>query len=148
MHDLHGWAPQATQVSNQWRQDGHPLLTAGANVSAGLSPAGSWERQNGMFSPDTGLMRPSVMFLPVFYHRASSFSMSAFQQKYVSGHFLFGAKHRYNFNVLIYSTKANTWSVAWLWSLELGTADAMLSWCSNPVWSLILIGYLDTTWHV
>ena len=31
MHDLHGWAPQATQVSNQWRQDGHP-------------PADSWSQ--------------------------------------------------------------------------------------------------------
>ena len=56
MHDLHGWAPQATQVSNQWRQDGQ--LIAGAKVSAGLSPAGSWYRQTGMFSRDTGLMRP------------------------------------------------------------------------------------------
>ena len=58
MRDLHGWAPQATQVSNQWRQDGHPPLIAGAKVSAGLSPAGSWDRQTGMFVPDTGLMRP------------------------------------------------------------------------------------------
>ena len=41
MHDLHGWAPQATQVSNQWRQDGHPLLIAGAKVSAGLRTC--WE---------------------------------------------------------------------------------------------------------
>ena len=41
MHDLHGWAPQATQVSNQWRQDGHLLLIAGAKVSAGLRTG--WE---------------------------------------------------------------------------------------------------------
>ena len=60
MHDLHGWAPQATQVSNQWRQDGHPPLIAGAKVSAGLSPVGSWDRQTGMFSPDTGLMSSQV----------------------------------------------------------------------------------------
>ena len=66
MHDLHGWAPQATQVSNQWRQDEHPPLIAGAKVSAGLSPAGSWDHQTGMFSPDTGLMRPSrnVLWTP------------------------------------------------------------------------------------
>ena len=58
MHDLHGWAPQATQVSNQWRQDGHSLLIAGAKVSAGLYHAGSWGRQTEMFRPDNGLMRP------------------------------------------------------------------------------------------
>ena len=57
MHDLHGWAPQATQVSNQWRQD-RAIMIAGAKVSAGLSPAGSWDGQTGMFNPDTGLMRP------------------------------------------------------------------------------------------
>ena len=34
------------------------IIPAGAKVSAGLSPAGSWDRQTGMFSPDTGLMRP------------------------------------------------------------------------------------------
>ena len=60
MHDLHGWAPQATQVSNQWRQDGHPLLITGAKVSAGLSPAESWERQTGVFSSDNGLMSSQV----------------------------------------------------------------------------------------
>ena len=74
MHDLHGWAPQATQVSIQWRQDGHPLLIAGAKVSAGLSSAGSWEQQTGVFSPDTGLMMThgvAVTGLEDWYHDSS-----------------------------------------------------------------------------
>ena len=41
-----------------WETGWTPLLIAGAKVSTGLSPVGSWDRQTGMFSPDTGLMRP------------------------------------------------------------------------------------------
>ena len=61
MHDLHGWAPQATQVSNQWRQDGYPPLIAGAKVSAGLSPAGSWDHKLGCLAQTSASWGPSLM---------------------------------------------------------------------------------------